>query len=497
MSAANLFAAIDLGSNSFHMIVAREDDGYLHLQDRISENVRLGNGLDEHNNITPEAESIALACLARFSQRLREMPSHQVRAVGTNTLRRANNAHEFLRKAHQILGHRIDIIAGREEARLIYLGVAKSQTPAKGQQLVIDIGGGSTELIVGQGITPVQRESLSMGCVVMSQQHFPEGVINPKNLRKAIIYARLILRPVARQFRDLETELTLGASGTIKAIAHICQAMNWCEHGISNAAMDKLHHALLKASHNDTLKLKGLNNKRRPVLAGGFAVLYALFKALHLQQIEVSSGALREGVLYELIGRSHHEDVRQNTVQALIRLHNIDTQQAQRVKETALRLLTMLKESWQLEGEDEKNMLSWAAQLHEVGLVIAHAGHHKHGAYLLNFADLPGFSHFDQQQLAALVRAQRGKFPLKYFIESLADELHNRVTRLSIILRLAILLHRGRNQQPLPFLIVKLTQNELTLGFPQDWLAQHPLTHTELQRENELIKQCHIRLVVT
>ncbi|MDQ7074063.1 MAG: Ppx/GppA phosphatase family protein [Gammaproteobacteria bacterium] len=492
----NHFAAIDLGSNSFHMIVAREDDGYLHLQDRISENVRLGNGLDTEGNITPEAEAIALECLARFSQRLREMPYQQVRAVGTNTLRRAKNSNAFLRKAHHALGHRIDIISGREEARLIYLGVAKSQTPAKGQQLVIDIGGGSTELIVGQGITPVQRESLSMGCVVMSQQHFPDGVIDTTNLRKAITHALLIIRPVARQFRELETELTLGASGTIKAIAAICQAMGWCDNGISSSAMEKLHRALLNAGHPDKLKLKGLNDKRRPVLAGGFAVLYALFKALHLQHIEISSGALREGVLYELIGRSHHEDVRQNTVQALLRRHNMDSQQAQRVEETALSLLTMLEESWELEGEEEKNMLSWAAQLHEVGLAIAHAGHHKHGAYLLSFADLPGFSRFDQQQLAALVRAQRGKFPLKYFTESLADELHSRVTRLSIILRLAILLHRGRNQQALPFLIVKWEQNELTLGFPHDWLAQHPLTHAELQRENELLKSCQIKLTV-
>jgi len=494
---ANLFAAIDLGSNSFHMIVAREDDGYLHLQDRISESVRLGSGLDDNGNITPEAETIALECLARFSQRLRDIPPQQVRAVGTNTLRRANNASAFLRKARQILGHRIDIIAGREEARLIYLGVAKSQTPAKGQQLVIDIGGGSTELIVGQGITPVKRESLSMGCVVMSQNYFANGEISETALRSAITSALLVIRPVARQFRELECELTLGASGTIKAIAHICQQMGWCENGVSSVAMEQLYAALLTAGHSNKLKLKGLSDKRRPVLAGGFTVLYALFKALHLLQIDVSSGALREGVLYELIGRSHHEDVRQNTVQALIRRHNIDTQHSQRIEETALNLLTMIKESWELEGEEERNLLSWAAQLHEVGLTIAHAGHHKHGAYLLSFADLPGFSHFDQQQLAALVRAQRGKFPRKYFAESLSDELQQKVTRLSILLRLAILLHRGRNQHPLPFLILKLEQQELTLGFPAEWLTLHPLTHAELQRENKLLKSCHIKLIVS
>jgi len=494
---ANLFAAIDLGSNSFHMIIAREDDGYLHLQDRISESVRLGSGLDDNGNITPAAAAKALECLARFGQRLRELPAQQVRAVGTNTLRRANNAPAFLRKARQALGHRIDIIAGREEARLIYLGVAKSQTPAKGQQLVIDIGGGSTELIVGQGIKPVQRESLSMGCVVMSQKHFSEGVISDSALRKAITSARLMIRPVARQFRELERELTLGASGTLKAIANICQEMGWCEHGISSPAMEKLHAALLAAGHNDALKLKGLNSKRRPVLAGGFAVLYALFKALRLQQIEISSGALREGVLYELIGRSRHEDLRQNTAQALLKRHNIDTQHAQRVAETALSLLMMAKESWGLAGEEEQNLLSWGAQLHEIGLTIAHAGHHKHGAYLLSFADLPGFSNFDQQQLAALVRAQRDKFPHKYFANSLPEERQKKVLRLSVLLRLAILLHRGRNQQPLPFLILKLDQDELTLGFPEKWLDQHPLTHAELQREKELLKSCQIKLLVT
>ena len=494
-AAVTTLAAVDLGSNSFHMVVARPVNGHLTVVDRLREQVRLASGLSADNRLDDAAQQRAIACLERFGQRLRDMPPGSVRAVGTNTLRKARNSDAFLEAAAVALGHPIEIISGLEEARVIYLGVSHSVPDTQGRRLVMDIGGGSTELIVREHFAPPYQDSLYMGCVSVSQAYFGDGTISAKAMRWAEIAAGQELQLVQNSYRRRGWGEVVGSSGTIRAVRDVVKAMGWSESGITPAALRHLREALIGAGHVDKLGgLQGLPPERAPVFAGGVAILHAAFEALAIEHMGVSEGALREGLLYDLMGRIRHEDVRERTIAALSERYHVDHSQAQRVARTLGDVLPQVAAAWGLEEEGAGNLLAWAAQLHEIGLAVAHSGYHKHGAYLLEFSDMPGFSRQEQRLLALLVRVHRRKFAGALF-KDLAAAQRERMMRLAMLLRLAVLLHRSRADAPLPPFSLHADGKSLFLAFPQGWLEQHPLTQADLAQEAEFVREVKFKLL--
>jgi exopolyphosphatase/guanosine-5'-triphosphate,3'-diphosphate pyrophosphatase len=407
-----------------------------------------------------------------------------VSAVGTNTLRQVRDRGAFLRKAEAALGHPIEIIAGREEARLVYVGVAHGLAAGDDRRLVVDIGGGSTELILGKQMSPYERESLFMGCVSFGRRFFPDGQIDEARMNRAITAGRLELRPVRKLFETGNWDQAVGSSGTVKAIQKVLQAAGWSEAGINRSGLKRLRKELVRAGHIDKVSLEGLADERRPVFAGGVAVLSAVFKSLNIERMSVSELALREGLLYELVGLIQHQDIRDHTVTALVQRFGLDEQQGLRVGITALSLLDDVAGSWGLDRPEHAELLGWASRLHEIGLIVSHGSFHKHGAYILANSDLPGFSRQQQTTLAALVRGHRRKFPAPVF-----DELGDADTsrRLCVLLRLAVLLHRGRASGDKRSMRALAENDRIQVRFPDDWLEDHPLTRAELASEAELL----------
>jgi len=493
ISNGDFLATIDLGSNSFHMIVASEVEGHLQIRDRLREMVRLAAGLDERGNLDDAARQRALDCLRRFGQRLSGFGPGSVRAVGTNTLRKAKSP-DFLREAEEALGHPIEVIAGVEEARLIYLGVAHGLPDNDGRRLVVDIGGGSTELILGKRFDPLEMESLYMGCVSFSQRFFPDGKLGEKAMRDAVIAARLEMQAIESDYRETGWELAVGASGTIKAVGEVVRAMGWSEEGISLESLRQLAAEIGKAEHISQLKLAGLKEERVPVFPGGVAVLLAIFEGLQIDRMQVSDWALREGLLYDLVGRVRHEDVRERTINALCERYHADRVQAERVEHTAIQALGQVAADWALEDEESEHLLLWAARLHEIGLAIAHSSYHKHGAYLVGNSDMPGFSSSEQKLLATLVRGHRRKFPTPLFKEFPKPQ-SQRLQRLCILLRMAVLLHRSHSDgiQPAPHFSV--SDKTLNLQFDKGWLDEHPLTAADLELEAAYLQGAKFELV--
>ncbi len=481
------------------MIIARVmDGGGIHILDRMREMVRLGGGLDAEGNLDTASRVRAIACLERFGQRLRGMPVGSVRAVGTNTLRRARNANVFLRQAREALGHPIEVIAGREEARLIYLGVSHSLPDAPGNRLVVDVGGGSTELIIGEGFESKHRESLVMGCVSYSLRFFPQGIITAEGMRTAETAAAQELQIIRPKYHELGWQTTVGSSGTVNAIQEILSANRWSSDGITRQGVLMLREALLSAGSTASLQMPGLCQERAPVLPGGVAIVIALFDSFSIEHLNVSDGALREGLIYDLLGRLVDEDVRDRTIRSLMSRYQVDLSQARRVEHTALALFAQ----WGLEGdeiliEEYRHMLSWAALLHELGLTIAHAGYHRHGAYVVANSDMPGFSRPEQQFLGALIRGHRRRMPMELF-EALPEGSFEHAWRLCIILRLSGLLHHSRNQSPLPEIGIQFKPNKRSIRvvFPEDWLECNPLTRADLEGEIAYLKAVGIKLKV-
>lgn len=486
-------AAVDLGSNSFHMIVGRFQNGQLQLIDRLREPVRLAAGLTDRNQLEPAVAQRALDCLERFGQRIRDLDPESVRAVGTNTLRRLQSGTDFLDQAQQALGHGIEVISGIEEARLIHLGVAHSLPDPGGRRLVVDIGGGSTEIIIGEGLLPVQLESLYMGCVSMSGRFFGDGAIRKSSMKDAILAARLEMQPSKHLFRRLGWSMATGSSGTIRTIRDVVVERGWSDNGISAESLKRLRTALVEAGHADKIDFTAVSEDRKPVFAGGVAILSAVFHALKIERMLHSTGALREGLLYDLVGRIQHQDMRESTVQALARRYHVDLEQGRRVEQTAFGLLDAVASAWELRRDDARQWLHWAALLHEVGLVIAHSGYHKHGAYLIEYSDLAGFSRRDQRLLAAMVRSHRRKFR-RPVIDSLPAGMRGTATRLAILLRLAVLLHRNRSDQAPPAIRVSARSDRIALAFPEHWLDKHALTRADLTIERKHLKSTGVRL---
>jgi len=477
-------AAVDLGSNSFHAIVARVvDDTHFHVVDRLRERVAIAAGLDEAQNLTDKIQARALACLERFGQRLRELPIERVRAVGTSALRQAHNSRPFLESAQAALGHPIEIIAGSEEARLIYLGVSHSLAEERGRRLVVDIGGGSTEVILGEHFSPLRMDSLNMGCVVFTTRFFADAKVRADDFKRAELAAGLKLEPIARRYTDAGWEGAVGSSGTILAIEALLRQHGWSERGITLAGLRQLKKALCAAGSPTAIAaLPGVQADRAGVLPAGVSILIAVFEALGIDRMATTGGSIREGLLYDLLGRIRHEDTRDLTIRQMCQRYQVDLDQASRVERVAVHCLTQVAGAWGIDFEIGRQVLGWAARLHEIGLSVSYSGFHRHGAYLVANSDLPGFSRSDQDLLAGLLLGQRKKLGRDAFAALPAAEV-DLALRLCVILRLAVRLTRSRSPRALPTIELRARKNALELVLPAEWVEAHPLTQADLADE--------------
>lgn len=494
-AARETVAAVDLGSNSFHMVVAQYVDGELLVLDRLRDRVTLADGLDESKTIKEKVAERALECLERFGQRLREHPPGSVRAVGTSALRQAKNSGAFLLRAREALGHPIEVVSGREEARLIYLGVAHFAAGAAKRRLVIDIGGGSTECILGENYEAMRTDSLHMGCVNFSQRFFPGGAITRERMRKAVVAAALEFSPIARTYKHLGWDACIGSSGTILSIESVLAAQKWCEHGIDEVGLKQLSRLLVDSGNVSKLSIPGLAADRAAVLAGGYAILRAAFKSFQIMSMSTSETALREGLLFDLLGRIHHTDVRDETIRRWMSRTGIDVEQAARVERTALFLLDRAAQEWSLEAVEARRLLGWAARLHELGLSVNWTGYHKHGAYLVANGDMPGFSRQDQELIAALILGHRRKLTHENFAH-LPELRAPLALKLCVLLRLAARLNRGRSPRPLPAIRPRFKKLRAELLFPTGWLDGHALTRADLEDESRILAEVGVELLI-
>jgi exopolyphosphatase/guanosine-5'-triphosphate,3'-diphosphate pyrophosphatase len=471
-------AAVDLGSNSFRLQVGRVVDDQIYPLDSLREPVRLAAGLKADKTLDEAAQGRATECLKRFGERLRGLPAGAVRAVGTNTLRVAKNAREFMPQFEAALGFPIEVVAGREEARLIYLGVAHSLPPSSETRLVVDIGGGSTECIIGAGNQPHRLESLYMGCVSYSLRYFAGGKIGKSDMKHAETAARIELETIKRQFSRKHWRQAVGSSGTARAIADIIEANGWSRSGITREGLERLRQALLKAGDAGRLNLPGLKEDRIAVLPGGFAIMNAIFAELDVEHMAISDGAMRQGILWDMIGRAHRRDMRELTVRQFMKRYHVDAAQAYRIERLALKLYEQLAEGAKDAHLYPMQMLSWAARLQEIGLTVAHSGYHKHSAYIVANADMPGFSKMEQSQLSMLVLAHRGSLGK---LRGLVRADYN--WSLLVALRLAALLHRSRSEVRLPAIRASRKKSTFTIELDPKWLGANPLTAAELRDE--------------
>jgi len=480
-------AAVDLGSNSFHLQIGRIVDDQIYLLDGLREQVRLGAGLTRDKRIDRATQVRALEALRRFSDRLRGFPAEAVRVVGTNALRVAKNSRQFLAEAKEALGFPIEVIAGREEARLIYLGVAHSLPLSRDKRLVMDIGGGSTEFIIGTGVQPELMDSLYMGCVSYSLKYFADGKIGKSEFKQAELAARNEVQTIVKQYTRHGWAEVVGSSGTARSIASIVEANGWSEHGISASGLDKLRGAFLKVGDIKRLLLPGMREDRAAILPGGLAIMCAAFAELGIEHMSVSDAALRQGVLYDLLGRVQKHDMREVTVRQFMRRYHVDTAQAQRVAEFAARLHRPMSDSER--DPHAAQTLGWAAALHEIGISIAHNGYHRHSAYVVANADMPGFSRMEQSQLARLLLAHRGK------LAKLQDLSPDPADWAPVFcLRLASLFCRSRTDLDLPQLACEMTESGFRLLLPQALLENRPLAAAALADEADEWKSIGLRL---
>jgi exopolyphosphatase/guanosine-5'-triphosphate,3'-diphosphate pyrophosphatase len=482
-------AAIDLGSNSFHMVVARLQNNQPQTIDAIKEMVRLAAGLDEHNVLSEEKIEQALDCLSRFGQRIKDLPLQNVSAVGTNTLRKARNSASFLARAERALGFPISIVAGREEARLVYQGVAHSLAQTEDFRLVIDIGGGSTEFIIGQAYEPIMMESLNMGCVNTTTRWFEDGVINKRRIRRAIIDCRRKLDWISDEYLEHGWQECIGSSGTIKTLARILAENNASGGVIDYPGLKSLSQRWAKAGHIDKVLLPGLSTTRAPVIIGGLCVLMAAFEELQIDSMLASDGALREGLLNDMVESASGHDIRNDTVRDFELRYNVDVAQSARTRNSALHLFDQLE----LEQADElRLLLIWACQLHEVGLSISHTNYPQHSGYIVEQSDMPGFSREMQNTLGLMLRLQRGK--LKMGLVEDMPRISGQILLIIIVLRLAIILERSRDWDHARKVRIRQKNHKLKLKFAQGYLDAHPLTLADLKQEKSEVGKAGYRL---
>ncbi len=477
------------------MIVARIAKGDLQVVDRIKEMVQMAAGLDEEKRLSKEAQVRALDCLARFGQRLRHLPDTRVRVVGTNTMRQLRGGTKFIAKAEKLLGHPIEIVSGIEEARLIYLGVAHATgVDGEGKRLVIDIGGGSTELIIGERFEPLELQSLFMGCVSITRAHLRDGLIREVDLRAAEMRVKMEMEPVVQTYQETGWGHVVGASGSIKAVRDVVIREGWSHDGITLDSLRRLRSTLPELGKASVVAQRWeLSEQRAAVFSGGAIVLHGVCEALGIEHLQVSDGAMREGVIYDMLGRFRDEDVRDRTIAVMSRRYDVDTTQAENVANMATALLEPVAADWGLDDTELAHHLEWAARLHEIGLAIAHSQYHKHGAYILENSEMAGFSHSEQSLLAVLVRGHRRKFP-RSELKQLPRQLAEVAWRLCVLLRIAVLRYRSRARVALPAIGIKASGKKIELSFPAGWLESSPLTRGDLEEEAEYLRAAGIKL---
>ncbi|MBI3145685.1 MAG: exopolyphosphatase [Pseudogulbenkiania sp.] len=472
-----MLATVDLGSNSFRLQVSRVVEDQLYTLDTLKDTVRLGAGLSDDKVLDDDTQKRALASLARFGERLRGLGPKQVRVVGTNTLRVAKNAPDFIVRAEALLGFPIEIIAGREEARLIYIGAAHSLPATRERRLVVDIGGGSTEFIIGSQFRALVTESLPLGCVSYSRRFFADGKLNRGNFQDAIMAARAEVQRIAHEYHPEQWQLAVGTSGTARALRDALEINDYSADDITLSGMERLKAELVRIGNLKYINLNGLKADRVPVIAGGLAIMIAIFEELLIDKMIVAEGALRDGVLYDLLGRHREKDMRDTTVTQFKRRYHVDMAQSQRVTTLAERLYRMVA------GDecdpDTFKRLQWAARLHEIGLTIAHTAYHKHSAYILQNADMPGFSKREQATLASIVLGQRGD--MGKMMALLSEPGH---WQAMVALRLAVLFYRSRNELALPTVLdLRQTSRGFSLTLDKAWLDASPLTASAFKQE--------------
>ncbi|PWK92777.1 exopolyphosphatase [Fulvimonas soli] len=489
-----LIAAVDLGSNSFHMVVARVEHGEPRVIDRLRDTVRLAAGLRADGTLDTAHRARALASLARFGQRIAGIPSARVRAVATNTVRRLASPQAFLAAAESALGHPVEIVSGREEGRLIFLGVAHDLPASREPRLVIDVGGGSTEFIIGRGVAPLHTESVQAGCIASTLHFFPGGKLTRKRWQRARAELGVLLQQFAEDYRESGWQDTYGSSGSAKAIGSVVQAMKLSDDGVTPAALAAVRDALIEQGQVEAIRLPGLTEDRAPVIAGAVAIFEAAFEALGIERMRVCESSMREGLLWDLLGRAGGSDPRTASIDALANRYGVDRAQARRVEATALQLFDQVAPAWKLDGE-AREWLSWAARVHEIGLAIAHSQHHHHGAYILRHADLAGFSRQEQQLLAAIVESHRRK-PDKAVFSALPQRYRQLARQITALLRLAVLFRRARRAESLPPLRLAATSQRLRLALPAAWLEQHPLSEADLEQERAPMAELGLALAI-
>jgi exopolyphosphatase/guanosine-5'-triphosphate,3'-diphosphate pyrophosphatase len=481
----DLVAAVDLGSNSFHLVIGSVKGDWVGVVDRLRDPVQLGAGIDADGRLSDEAIQRMVESLERFQQRLLDVPRRRIRAIGTNTFRAAREPVNLLRIAEKALGVPIEVLSGAEEARLIYQGVCSELPTSDAKRLVVDIGGGSTEVMLGRA-TPIFTDSLDMGCVSFSRRFFPGGTITRDGFRAAETAAKLELETLQERFLTQGWDECHGSSGTINAVGEILLGLGFTDGSIHREAVKKLRKELVAAGRAERLALPGLQADRTNVIAGGVAILKATFDILAIERMLPAKAALREGLLHDLIGRLGKEGVRDRAIRTLAEHYHVDTKQADRVENTAKHAFAQVAAAWELDGEEHLQLLCWAARLCEIGLAISYSGHHKHGAYIIANTDLPGFSRQEQDRLALLVRVHRRKFRREAF-EAFAPPMQRELRRLSVLLRVAVRLNRSRSAVTLPEYAVKPQEDGLQLVFPESWLDDHPLTRADLDEEARLL----------
>ena len=491
----HFIAAIDLGSNSFHMVIAKQSHGELRIIETLGEKVQLAAGIDDRGKLTKEAQQRALDCLDRFRQRIRLFETSQVQIVGTNALRVAKNRKQFIAKAQEVIGFPIEVISGREEARLIYLGVSHSMADDEGNRLVIDIGGGSTEFVIGERFEPILLESLHMGCISYRDRYFNSETLSKNQFEKAQLEASRELINIKKPYCEKGWIDCVGSSGSVKAVSNALIFTGLSEGEITLPALKALKKQLLSLGSVSKLQNFGIKADRASTFSAGFAILYAAFKVLNIEQMSYNSGALREGLLYDIVGRNTHEDVRARTIVSLQQRYHIDVAQSERVEATVQHAFEQVAEKWKLLSDENQNLLHWAARIYELGFAISHSQYHKHGAYLLHHSDLPGFTNRIKTLLAMIIRLHRRRFTIEVLNELEKNDAKT-MLRLCILFRLAIILTANRISKETEFVLRASGPKHLSIEMGADWESEYPLTMASLLDEKAQLARIGITLDV-
>lgn len=468
-------AAIDLGSNSFRLEIARVEGERIITEGSWKETIRLAAGIDKDGNLTPEAQDRGLNALARIAEKIRGMPKNHIRAVGTQTLRAAKNSQEFIERAEKILDCKVEILRGKEEARLVFQGCSFALPPSDETRLIVDIGGASTECVIGRGHEMIEGESFHVGCVNTSVTFFKDRKITAQSMQRAILSAASVLDGSEYKFVKGNWQEAFGSSGTVSAVSSILAALKITDGSITLYALEQLKDKVIHAESIDKIKFDGLKEDRREVLAGGIAVLIAVFKKLKIDVMKVADGALRYGILHDLAGRKLQRDPREASVERMMNAFHVDKEQAKRVGDIAVDLLKTMSPH---ASEDSARFLRWAADLHETGLTLSRSDYHKHSEYLIKNSDIAGFSRPEQEKLAALVLGHRGNLKK---VEMLLATKQN--AELLFCLRIATIAAHARQEIELPKLEATFHGHSFCLYVPRAWLKDHPVVEYLLEEE--------------